>query len=687
MGTSSSNRRVLRRAASVASALACGLGALGGATVAAAASSTPQVAVPQGPNPALYSSSTNTGTTPSNTPMTVSFVLEARNEQALASEVERGWQGPYLSTAQFAESYGQTRQVVEELQSYLHSYRISTSAYPDRLDVTATGTAEEFDSALGVSMSNYTVHFHHRPTQHVYASKRNPSLPRQLSADVLAILGLTDYSPYSSHAVEAKGRPAKHKGGTEALPEGELTPAFFVEHYGLAPVESAGALGQGQTLGIVTLASVEPRVPETFWHVLGLSTAPKRIKLEDVDGGSGPVSLEAGSEETTLDVEQSGAIAPQSQIVVYQAPNTAYGFVDAFFAAASQNLAGSVSTSWGESETAILLDELAGTDPAAYSHVFDEAFLELAAQGQSSFAASGDEGAFDAVTEPGTTNLAIDNPGDSPYTTAAGGTTLAGTQTYAVVDSEGEETGATESVTIPKELTWSWDYLWPLYGALGLSSEEEGVDSSIAGSGGGYSIFEPQPSYQQNVNGVSGYSDVNYLTPTGYSHSFGLLLPTEFAFNPAPRVSAGRSSGGRATPDLAFDADPQTGYAVYDPQFLPEYESEFLQFGGTSFVAPQLNGTTAVLASSLGHRLGFWNPVIYAAAQSHDSPFTPLDENQIYGSSYFSQTSRRGKPSKLSGSFSNNNLYFTGTPGAVFNPGSGLGYANLGALRQFFAGG
>ena len=38
-------------------------------------------------------------------------------------------------------------------------------------------------------------------------------------------------------------------------------------------------------------------------------------------------------------------------------------------------------------------------------------------------------------------------------------------------------------------------------------------------------------------------------------------------------------------------------------------------WGGTSFVAPQLNGSTAVIDSALGHRVGFWNPSIYAVGQ------------------------------------------------------------------------
>lgn len=34
-------------------------------------------------------------------------------------------------------------------------------------------------------------------------------------------------------------------------------------------------------------------------------------------------------------------------MIDYQAPNTDYGFIDAFFTAASQNIASGVSASWG----------------------------------------------------------------------------------------------------------------------------------------------------------------------------------------------------------------------------------------------------------------------------------------------------------------------------------------------------
>jgi subtilase family serine protease len=65
------------------------------------------------------------------------------------------------------------------------------------------------------------------------------------------------------------------------------------------------------------------------------------LTVVNIDGGPGPPSDTSGSSETTLDVEQSGGIAPGANTVVYQAPNTDQGFLDAFAAAIQSNKAAS----------------------------------------------------------------------------------------------------------------------------------------------------------------------------------------------------------------------------------------------------------------------------------------------------------------------------------------------------------
>jgi hypothetical protein len=118
---------------------------------------------------------------------------------------------------------------------------------------------------------------------------------------------------------------------------------------------------------------------------------------------------------------------------------------------------------------------------------------------------------------------------------------------------------------------------------------------------------------------------------------------------------------GRATPDVSADADPFTGCEIYDPMF----NGAALEggWGGTSFVAPQLNGAAAVIDQYVGHRLGLWNPSIYRFAGQPGSPFTPLGASGT----------------------SNDNLYYTGTRGQTYNVGSGLGTPDLSRLAADFA--
>ena len=115
------------------------------------------------------------------------------------------------------------------------------------------------------------------------------------------------------------------------------------------------------------------------------------------------------------------------------------------------------------------------------------------------------------------------------------------------------------------------------------------------------------------MSGTHNFHAVPYLTPTDYKTIVaGLVEPTAWTFNPTPSVTSGFGSG-RAVPDVSADADPNTGYLLYEPSFAG-IGQPVLQggWGGTSFVSPQMNGSTAVIDSYLGHRVGLWNPSIYA---------------------------------------------------------------------------
>jgi len=274
-------------------------------------------------------------------------------------------------------------------------------------------------------------------------------------------------------------------------------------------------------------------------------------------------------------------------------------------------------------------------------------------------------------------------------TTAGGGTTNAGQIPLYT------QSGGLTTVNIPAERTWGWDYLFPYWYLFPNQNSTSGspfpseppfvADTYYAGGGGGgYSVVESQPAYQSKIQNINDYHYVSYETPRRYVN-FGTkvactpagsvsCLPTRWSAwagasaVPAtpPAVQSGTFSGpgGRAVPDIVADADPYTGYEEYFSKFpsvgLPALAPGW---GGTSFVAPQLNGSAAVIDSYLHHRVGFWNPAIYKfAASTSLTPFTPLD----------AQTAN------------NDNLYYTGTTGAIYNPGSGLGVPNLDKLALDF---
>jgi kumamolisin len=596
------------------------------------------------------------GTTPSATPEQVSFILNERNRAQLESAVTGGLTS-FDSVSQFTSKYGASASVVSALTGYLASFGITTSVYPGNVDVSASGTAGEFDAALSVQTENYHVPAQHGdggyqvPAQTVYCSTGAPHLPYRLSQYVLAILGLTNYAPFASHAIQVNSKfTAQASSGTGDQPTDYL-PSDFAARYGLSPLYKK-ANGAGETIGIVTLAALDPGAPQYFWqNVANVPATGRTVTVDNVDGGPGAPSDAAGTGETDLDVEQSGGLAPGANVIVYQAPNTDPGFIDAFFTAASSNTADTLSTSWGEAETVIAIEAALGQETLAYEAAFNEAFLELADQGQSAFDAAGDAGAYDDSDELGTTNLAVDTPADSPYATAGGGTTTPWSGSLTGPD-------GTVNVTVAQQRAWAWDYLWAPIAAITGTSYAATAESNAAGGGGGFSVAESEPSYQKLVSGTSDYHGVQYLTPTDYQPvapgSF-LFEPTEWNVTSTPPLVFGGGTG-RAVPDLSADADPETGYLRYEPSAVA-VGNPALQpgWGGTSFVAPQFNGSTAVIDSYLGHRIGLWNPSLYQFAAGSASPVTPLSQAGT----------------------GNDNLFYTGNPGQLYNPATGLGVPNM----------
>src|ERR1019366_710847 len=101
----------------------------------------------------------------------------------------------------------------------------------------------------------------------------------------------------------------------------------------------------------------------------------------------------------------------------YEGPNTNSGAYDTYSQIVTDNTAQVVSTSWG------LCESQAGSTAASAENTL---FQEAATQGQSIFAAAGDNGTADCTDTNGNpiAQPAVDDPASQPYVTGVGGTSL-----------------------------------------------------------------------------------------------------------------------------------------------------------------------------------------------------------------------------------------------------------------------
>lgn len=607
----------------------------------------------------------DTGAAPANQNVQVSLVLKLRNQAALEDYIRQtvtpgsAHYQQFLTTSQFAQQYGASANDIARVQAYLKQQGLSSEVLPSHLVIRTSGTTAQlnalFHTSIHTFVSRENGHSFHKPATAA-------QLPSAIADVVDVASGLSNELKYRPHHVSSSAFTALNgqgpklnalsakAGGSNGNPTasgvpGEYTVGDVANFYDINPLYKRGVVGRGSTIAIVTLSNFYPADATTYWSDIGLTTKPNRITQVHVDGGG---AIDGGSGETSIDVEQSGGIAPYANILVYDAPNAGNGYVDAFAQAVSDNIADSISTSWGLPEifnfAALNVEGASNTDTtdAGDLRAFHSLFLEAAIQGQSLFAASGDSGAYDTVrdlgvgTAPGdyTAPLTVDSPASDPFITAAGGTTTPYSYAFS--------TGPTKQIT--QESVWGWDYIQNYFDTyIGPNV----VNLFSVGGGGGVSVYWHEPFYQSFTNGIR-RSEPNqslvYNDPVA-GPSAQLILPSHFR--------------GRNVPDISLNADPETGYI-----FVSTFDGGLNSGeGGTSFVAPQLNGITALLRQSTGHRIGLWNPQVYAIQNifgyGHYTPFNSV---------------RAG-----------DNWFYNGKP--HYNPGAGIGSLDVANLDLFLKAG
>ncbi len=552
----------------------------------------------------------------------------------------------FITPTEFRQRYGQPTSVTDAWTTFLNRHDLKTHVYSDGLLITVAGKAQAIANLFKVNLAK--AHYHKDVLQ--FGSQK-PSIPQSLAQSVRAVVGITDHNPNNVISDSQSGL----SGSTEGLKNFEKnlgTTKHFTVPYHVTGLYQKGMTGKGQTIGLITFEGFTKSNVIHFWKHEGANANPQRLSVKKIRTATynSKFTSSTDSLEPTLDTEYAGSIAPQAKVNVFES-NTGVPslmtFLNAYATVYDENQVSVVSTSWSlGSVLGLRYLQQHGILPSHYQDLLSTLLAQGALQGISTFIGSGDQGAKPSYLKQVSHGKAILahslNAGDAlasnPWLTSVGGTS----QPHSFQIMLKNRPAITVAVTA--ERSWGSDANIPSLEKLPKALRKH--TSFYVGSGGGFSTLYPTPSYQNNVPGVNTFNAYPFVAPNGH-------------INYHPALISGTGSG-RNFPDLATNADPQSGYFVYQKSAS---KSGWIGGGsGTSISSPQVAAVATLINSAPNHaRMGFWNPQIYQLAQRADSPFTPLN-----------------------GIVNNSNTYYTGQPGAVYNQATGLGVPNFDKLAQLY---
>jgi kumamolisin len=369
----------------------------------------------------------------------------------------------------FQRDHGADRASLLRMDAFAQSFDLSvTAADPARRSVSLSGTVAAMTEAFGTTLKQYQ-------SEHgVYRGRTGALfLPEDLKDVVVGVFGL-DNRPQARPRSRRKRHELSDTFGREPSRDHSYTPAEIARLYGF-PLTT----GEGQTIAIIELGGgYKTSDLRAYFETLALPMPA--VTAVSVGGARNAPSGDPNSAdgEVLLDIEVVGAIASAARIVVYFAPNTDKGFLDAITTALHDETRAPsvVSISWGGPESSWTRQAL---------NAYDEAFQDAVALGVSICCAAGDNGSGDGVADR---RAHVDFPASSPHVLACGGTRL-----------------EASSGIIEREVVWD--------------------EARGGATGGGVSEVFPKPAYQQAV-GVPPSVNGSHFTGRGVPDVAGNADPS-----------------------------------------------------------------------------------------------------------------------------------------------------------------
>jgi kumamolisin len=329
--------------------------------------------------------------------LTVSVEVRRRPDgPPLPDLAELGAQRPRdraeINRAAVAASYGADLEDLAKVSAFADAYGLAVeeSSAPRRT-ARLSGTVGQMNKAFGVRLNTYQYN------GGTYRGREgHVMVPRELADIVKRVSGFTNL-PLAQPRLLARPQ--------------EVT-SFNAAQIGQMYDFPTGVNGARQTIGIIELGGgFSPADLNTYFAALELPTP--NVVTVSVDGATNGYGSGADG-EVELDIEVSGSIAPGATIVVYFAPNSEMGFIDAITTAVQDtvNNPSVLSISWGLAEDLWTTAGLQG---------MDNAFIDATMARITVLAAAGDNGSNDRVYDG---RAHCDYPASDPYVIACGGTTL-----------------------------------------------------------------------------------------------------------------------------------------------------------------------------------------------------------------------------------------------------------------------
>jgi kumamolisin len=323
----------------------------------------------------------------------------------------------YLTPAEFTKRYVDAK-ARQQVVNFLRGKNLTVTDSGLGTVINATGTVAQVESAFSVTLSDYR----DSAGKVYYGNDRTAALPASIAALTHGVLGLDNAPSDQPHFMEAPSQPQpRSQSDNPQTPSGcaaavnianrfgSFTPNQLSTAYNFDFFATNGLHGEAQTVALYEADNYVDSNVAAYQSCFGTTVPVTRIP---VDGGA---SLGSGEIEVELDIDVIVGMAPRlAQLLVYNGPNTTASAINQYQQIATDNFAQVVSTSWGNCEP----NRSSATLNARYA-----IFQQMAAQGQSMFAASGDDGSEDCQSGP-INAIAVDDPSSQPFVTGVGGTRL-----------------------------------------------------------------------------------------------------------------------------------------------------------------------------------------------------------------------------------------------------------------------